>query len=100
MIELFYTDIKQDNRQSSKGNQLKWETHGIWYKTDYTGYEGLSEYMVSHLLKKSSLKPDEYVLYDPEQIRYKSTVFNGCRSSDFSDGLQVITLERLFKNQY
>ena len=100
MIELFDTDIKQDNRQSSKGNQLKWETHGIWYKTDYTGYEGLSEYMVSHLLKKSSLKPDEYVLYDPEQIRYKSTVFNGCRSSDFSDGLQVITLERLFKNQY
>lgn len=24
---------------------------GIWYKADYTGYEGLVEYMISHLLK-------------------------------------------------
>lgn len=44
---------------SSKGNQLKWERQGIWYKADYTGYEGLSEYMVSELLmnfwKKNSI---------------------------------------------
>ncbi|MBQ6026812.1 MAG: hypothetical protein IJL20_14505 [Lachnospiraceae bacterium] len=100
MVELFDTDLKQDNRQSSKGNQLKWENHGIWYKADYTGYEGLAEYIISHLLKKSSLNADEYVLYTPEQIRYKSTLFNGCTSRDFSAGLQVITIERLFKNQY
>ena len=29
-----------DKLQSSKGNQLKWENAGIWYKADYTGYEG------------------------------------------------------------
>ena len=59
MIELFEQDIKTYDRQSSKGNQLKWENSGIWYKADFTGYEGLAEYMISHLLKKSSLLDDE-----------------------------------------
>ena len=54
MVELFEQDERQNNRQSSKGNQLKWENNGIWYKADYTGYEGLAEYMISHLLMKSS----------------------------------------------
>ena len=40
MVELFEQDERQNNRQSSKGNQLKWENNGIWYKADYTGYEG------------------------------------------------------------
>ncbi len=100
MIELFENNLKTQNRQSSKGNQLKWESDGIWYKADYTGYEGLSEYVVSELLRKSSLLPEEYVLYAPEQIKYKATTYNGCKSRDFSGDLQVITLERLFKNQY
>ena len=59
MIELFENNLKTQNRQSSKGNQLKWESDGIWYKADYTGYEGLSEYVVSELLRKSSLLPEE-----------------------------------------
>ena len=50
MIELFEQNIRTNDRQSSKGNQLKWENEGIWYKADYTGYEGLAEYMISHLL--------------------------------------------------
>ena len=29
MIELFEKDLKQDDRQSSKGNQLKWKNDGI-----------------------------------------------------------------------
>ena len=40
MIELFEQDMKMDDRQSSKGNQLKWKSHGIWFKADYTGYDG------------------------------------------------------------
>ena len=55
MIELFEQNIRTCARQSSKGNQLKWENAGIWYKADYTGYEGLAEYMISHLLRKSTL---------------------------------------------
>ena len=44
MIELFEQNIRTNDRQSSKGNQLKWENEGIWYKADYTGYEGLADY--------------------------------------------------------
>lgn len=50
MVELFEQNMREDNRQSSKGNQLKWKNDGKWYKADYTGYEGLSEYIVSGLL--------------------------------------------------
>ncbi len=99
MIELFEQDIRTSERQSSKGNQLKWENKGIWYKADYTGYEGLVEYVISHLLKKSSLQDEEYVLYDLEKIRYKNQIYNGAKSHNFlEDGWQLITLERLFKN--
>ena len=60
MIELFEQDIKTNDRQSSKGNQLKWENNNIWYKADYTGYEGLSEYVISHLLSLTSLKENAH----------------------------------------
>ena len=71
MVELFEQNIKTNTRQSSKGNQLKWENESIWYKADYMGYEGLVEYVVSRLLEKSSLKQEEYVLYKTEEINYK-----------------------------
>lgn len=97
MVELFEQDERQNNRQSSKGNQLKWNNNGIWYKADYTGYEGLAEYMISHLLLKSSLRQDEFVLYEPEQIRYKDAVYSGVKSNDFLEkDWQLITRERLF----
>ena len=66
----FEQNIRTNDRQSSKGNQLKWENEGIWYKADYTGYEGLVEYMIFHLLKKSSLAENEFVCYDLEEIKY------------------------------
>ena len=98
MIELFEQDIKKNDRQSSKGNQLKWENNDYWYKADYLGYEGLAEYIISNLLKKSTLLEEEFVLYDLEDIRYKSQVYHGVKSRNFlEDGWQIITLERLFK---
>lgn len=99
MIELFKQDIRTNDRQSSKGNQLKWENKGYWYKADYTGYEGLAEYMISQLLRRSTLLQEEYVLYELEEIKYKSSVYNGAKSLNFlKDDWQIITLERLFKN--
>ncbi len=99
MVDLFEQDILKNDRQSSKGNQLKWMNGNLWYKADYTGYEGLSEYIISHLLKYSTLSPEEYVLYDLEQIRYKETVYCGVRSNNFlKEGWQIITLERLFQS--
>lgn len=99
MIELFEQNERRIDRQSSKGNQLKWENEGIWYKADQTGYEGLAEYIISHLLLKSDLDRDEYVLYDCEEIKYKSKIYRGARSASFlKDDWQIVTLERLVKN--
>lgn len=101
MVELFEQNIRTNTLQSSKGNQLKWENEGTWYKADYTGYEGLAEYVISHLLKYTNLNEDEYVLYELEQIKYKRQIYNGVRSRAFIDeDWQIITLERLFKNVY
>lgn len=99
MVELFEQHEKKFDRQSSKGNQLKWEDSGVWYKADYCGYEGLSEYVISELLGYSTLSEEEYVKYSLEQIRYKTVCYNGVKSDDFlKDGWQIITVERLYKS--
>lgn len=52
MVELLEQMIRADNRQSSKGNQLKWTDGTYWYKADYTRYEGL----VLELMTKTESK--------------------------------------------
>lgn len=99
MIELFEQDIRTNERQSSKGNQLKWENAGVWYKADFIGYEGLAEYIISHLLCETTLLDGEFVLYDLEEIYYNTSVYKGVRSKNFlREDWQIITLERLFRN--
>lgn len=102
MVELFESNLKKENRQSSKGNQLKWKgQNNMWYKADYTGYEGLAEYLVSHLLTHSSLKESEFILYETESIQYKHQKYLGCASINFLPaGWKLITLERLFQSRY
>lgn len=101
MVRLDDKNRMEFRRQSSKGNQLKWEKEGVWYKADYTGYEGLAEFLVSNLLNYSSLEASEYVLYQTEDILYKNRRWTGCRSKNFLDEeWQIITLERLFKQQF
>ncbi len=101
MVELFESDIKTNDRKSSKGNQLKWLNNDIWYKADYTGYEGLTEYVISKLLQFTGLDEKEYVIYTPTEIKYKEQVFRGVSSKNFlHDDWQVITLERLFQSFY
>lgn len=101
MIELLEQDIKGNNRKSSKGNQLKWEKDGYWYKADYAGYEGLSEYIVSALLEFSNLNTEEYVSYQTEEMRYKQGQYFGCKSRNFlPEGWKLITMERLFQAMY
>ena len=99
MVELFEENVRMEPG-SSKGNQLKWFDGTYWYKADYTGYEGLAEHVCSEILKRSTLEPSEYVLYDTEQIRYKSQTMLGCRSANMLPrGWQLITLERLIKQR-
>ncbi len=99
MVQLFEQDVTTSDRQSSKGNQLKWMNNENWYKADYAGYEGLAEYVVSKLLELSTLDKSEYVLYETEEIQYNYQHFMGCKSRNFlPDGWQMITLERLFQS--
>lgn len=100
MIELFDEELNMPDRKSSKGNQLKFQRNGIWYKADYLGYEGLAEYTISKLLKYSNLGDEEYVDYDLEKLTYNGQVYNGCKSTDFAGKWQLITLERLFLQLY
>ena len=101
MVIMGEKNLRLFSVQSSKGNQLKWERDGIWYKADYMGYEGLAEYIVSKLLHYSNLGGKDYILYDTEEISYKANVYHGCKSYDFlPDGWQLITLERLFHTLY
>lgn len=50
MVELFEQNIRRNERQSSKGNQLKWENEGIGYKADFTekDVQGLLENAVGY----------------------------------------------------
>ena len=79
----FEQNIRTNDRQSSKGNQLKWENEGIWYKADYTGYEGLVEYMIFHLLKKSSLAENAFDCYDVDEIKYGTVIYKGVKRPEF-----------------
>lgn len=100
MVELFEQNIKTNDRQSSKGNQLKWKKEDLWYKADFMGYEGLVEYLASHLMTRSDLDPSLVTLYQTEQIQYRDRVYTGCVSKDFlNEGEQLLTLERIFKNE-
>ena len=101
MVRLLEKDLRNSPIQSSKGNQLKWEEDGTWYKADHIGYEGLAEYMVSSLLKYSDMDENEYIMYQTEKIEYKSSTYCGCKSRNFlPKGYQLITLERLFGSFY
>ena len=93
MIDLDTNTAYISSLTSSKGDQLKWCKDNIWYKADCNGYEGLSEYVTSRLLEKSSLKSNEYVRYDLEQIKYKDRIFKGCKAKNFlNKNNQLITL--------
>lgn len=81
---------------SSKGNQLKGRDGDYWYKADYMGYEGLSEYMVSQLLEYSNL--DGFLRYDMVHFISCEKQYNGCRSIHFlGQDENIITLEHLYR---
>ena len=101
MVELFKDDLLPQSRRSSKGNQLKWSSGDYWYKADYTGYEGLSEYVCSSLLLYSNMNADDIVHYDTEKIKYSDKIFRGCKSRNFlPKGWECITIERLFHDYF
>lgn len=81
---------------TSEGTQIKYKKDGYWYKKDSRGKEGLAEYLVSELMKYTSLDPAEYVRYENGTINGIS----GCRSKDFlKKDQELITFYRLYYNE-
>lgn len=93
-----YTETRETGAEhTSKGNQLKWQQDGWWYKADAFGYESLAEVVVSQLLQKSNVT--ETVVYEPVMIRYKEKEYRGCRSRNFRGNKEeLIPLERLARS--
>lgn len=90
-------NIETGEGHSSKGNQLKWEQDGWWYKADAFGYESLAEVVVSRLLAQSNIS--DVVRYEPVAIRYQDKIYRGCRSRNFrAQGEELVTLERIARS--
>ncbi len=97
-IEIRTEPVETGGTHTSKGNQLKWQQEGWWYKADAFGYESLAETTVSALLMRSVLPSSEIVSYEPVTICYKEKEYRGCRSRNFrSAGEELIPLERLHR---
>lgn len=76
---------------TSEGTQVKFYDDGWWYKTDICD-EGVVEYLVSKLLTFSTLKKNDYIIYEYGKINGK----NGCRSKNFlKPGYELITFDRI-----
>ena len=96
-IEIEKEHVITGTEHSSKGNQLKWELDGYWYKADAFGYESLAETAVSLVLQKSNL--DSFVIYEPVLISYRGKCYRGCRSRNFKqEKEELVPLERLARN--
>ena len=88
--------VKMITASSSKGNQPKWLSDGVWFKADHMGYEALSEIVVSRLLQKTNIS--NFVSYQPTFIEYSNKTLVGCYSENFKKDKETIyTLEKLFR---
>ena len=67
-IEMHVEPTRISDSHTSKGNQLKWEQDGCWYKADAFGYESLAEVVCSNILVHSNLPRP--VCYEPVTIIY------------------------------
>ncbi len=105
MIKLTNADLVSSTGTNSRGNQLKFKRDNIWYKTDFLGYEGLSESLCSNLLLRSNI--ENFVVYHPVYVNYdpndsgSGRILAGCKSDNFQpDNAQLVTVSRLFKSVY
>lgn len=77
---------------SSKGTQPKYYSDRYWYKVNRVGYEGLSEYLVSVVLRHSNVQ--NFVEYEQCTINGRP----GCRSKNFlKKGESFLSFQRLYE---
>lgn len=84
-----------NDKLGSKGCQEKYrDNKGIWLKTDYYGYEGLSEVLVCRFLKELQIPCVEYLPCDANF--YNGVEARGCYSNSFlPKGYYEVTLYAL-----
>lgn len=93
-VEMRMPPERLSDSHTSKGNQLKWEQDGFWYKADAFGYESLAEVLCSRILMHSSLPAP--VCYEPVTVIYHGKRYRGCRSKNFKgEQERLIPVERL-----
>lgn len=80
--------IENIRNRSNTGSQIKWKIKDKWYKIDDFNYEGLSETIVSDMLKTSNV--EKYAIYEPEEIKYKGVVYSGCVSDNFLSNDEIL----------
>ena len=69
----------------------------IWYKQDYLGTEGLSEYAASMLLQESSVP---HVVYNPCSFMMGNREVIGCKSDNFlNDGERLVSTYELIEQE-
>lgn len=90
--------LPESVRCSADGMQSKFYNpeNNYWYKQDYLGTEGLSEYVASLLLDNSNI---EHVDYYPCQFLNNKKLVVGCCSENFlQPGERLISTYELIKN--
>lgn len=88
------------NHTTSDGAQQKIFklSENTWYKQDYLGTEGLSEYAVSQLLALSGVP---YVSYLPSRFYMINKEVVGVKSENFlTEGESLISVHRLLKKKF
>lgn len=74
------------------------QAENVWYKQDYLGTEGLSEYVASKLLEGSGA---EYTSYMPCQFMMGNKEVTGCKSENFlKSGERLVSTYELLENEY
>ena len=85
---------------SSSGMQSKMFdfASNMWYKQDYLGTEGLSEYVASKLLENSGM---EHVAYEPCKFMMGNREVIGCKSENFlKPGERLISSYELLESEF
>lgn len=99
MIRLSENEAIILNGHDSRGIQMKFKKENMWYKTDFAGYQGLAESVVSNVLSHSNI--ESFVRYKEEEIEYRGAIFNGCISENFKpEETDIVTVSKLFQTHY
>lgn len=96
MLTLNLSDLRVvETIAGSRGNQPKFLYDGCWVKTDFLGYEGLSEVIACRLAKALGIPCVEY---RPCRIITPRWSVRGCISEDFAKGSAEVSLGLILDN--